>query len=82
VNLRSTTHLHGSSTKSRFASGCLTTSKTNAVRLGLGCRLLPGVAPIHVGQLHALASRFLHALDERLYLRPLLLGGRGALQGE
>jgi hypothetical protein len=45
-------------------------------------RLLAGVAAIHVGQLDALPSHFLHRPGQLAHLRAVLLGGRGDAQSE
>lgn len=56
--------------------------KPNAASLGIALRLLPRIALINVSQLDVLASRLLDRGDQCLYPLPILLVGRGNVQGE
>jgi hypothetical protein len=54
--------------------------QTDAASFGRLGSLFAGVAPVHVGQLHRLARGLLHRARQLLYLRALLLVGRGDAQ--
>jgi site-specific DNA recombinase len=56
--------------------------QADAVGLSLLRRLLPAIASVHIGQLHALARGLLHSPGECLHLSPVLLGGWRNAQGK
>src|ERR671916_2487087 len=70
----------GNRTGPFLAPGCVTRAGYRATRPRP--RSPPPRSPVDVGQLHALARSLLHGFRELARPRPVLLVGRGDVQGE